>query len=95
VTPFELTVTVPADRRFGDTVGAVAAAAARQAGIDEPAAVAFGADVERALHGCLEGQPAAGDGQITVLVRRDSAALEVMLTCATGVKVARTLRIDV
>lgn len=94
MTPFELFVTVPADRRFADTVGALAREAARQAGRGDDDASRFGDEAEAALQECLAGGDQA-DGQVAVLFRRGDEALEVSLTGPSGVKVARTLRIDV
>ena len=94
MTPFELSVTVPADRRFADTVGALAREAARQAGRSEADAARFGAEAEAALQECLAGGDEA-DGQVAVVFRRGDRALDVSMTGPSGVKVARTLPIDV
>jgi hypothetical protein len=94
MTPFELSITVPADRRFGETVGALAHQAARQAGQDEAAAAQFAADCQAALVECLAGGDRA-DGQVAILMRHGGAALDLTMTGPSGVKVARTLRIDV
>ncbi|MGE0446314.1 MAG: hypothetical protein AB7P99_13880 [Vicinamibacterales bacterium] len=94
MTPFELSISVPADRRFGETIGALAHEAARQAGQDEAAAGRFGAEAEAALNECLAGGDRA-DGQVAILFRHSGGALDLTMTGPSGVKVARTLRIDV
>ena len=94
MTPFELRVTVPADSRFADTVGALAREAARQAGRGADEAARFGDEAEAALRECLAGGDEA-EGQVAVVFRRADQALEVSMTGPAGVKVARTLRIGV
>ena len=93
MTAFELTLTVPADLRFGDTVAALACSAARQAGCDQAASEAFGASVVRALEGCVtaEGRPET----IPVVVRSTGREIEVLFTCGLPVRVAQPVPVDV
>ena len=81
---FELSVTLPPDPRFAGTAAAIAVHAAQFAGCPPPAAQAFGRDVEDAVRGCIERQPAA----IPLVVRRDAGPVEVIVD-------GRTLRVDV
>jgi hypothetical protein len=91
VTPFELEMSIPADLQFAETVRLVSAQAARQAGANEADAVSFGGDVERALREC---PPGAG-GRVAVVVYGRAAEVEVVLTGARTIRVARALPLDV
>ena len=92
MTMFELGMSVPADLQYAEMLRLVAAQAARQAGGVEAEAVAFGADVERAVRACVSGAAAP---DIAVVVRGRVAEVEVVLTCGQTITVARALPLDV
>ena len=91
---FELTVSIPADARFAETLAALASQAARQAGCTGPGVAEFGAAVAQALGGCLRTRP-AGQDSVAVVLRHLAGEIEAVLTCGTPVRVARPVPIDV
>jgi hypothetical protein len=90
VNEFELTMAVPREPRYAETLRLLAAHGARQAGADEAQAEAFGAEVER------EAQALAGRATvatIAVVLRGRAGAIETVMTCGETVRVGRSLAV--
>ncbi len=92
---FELTLSVPADERYADTLLALAEHSARHAGCDEPATAEFIAAIDDAWRGCLRGGTANQDGGIAIVLRLRTGELEAIFTCGRTVRVAHALPLDV
>ena len=78
---FELTVSIPRDARFAETVRVLAEHAARQAGCSDARAHAFGREVEAVARGYIE----HGDGQsgLPLVFRRATGPVEVLVNGRT------------
>ena len=87
---FELTMLVPPDSRYAETLRLLAVHGARQAGADEGQAEAFAADVEHAAHRFATGHQAA---IITAVFSGRTGAVEAVLTCGETVRIARSLAV--
>lgn len=74
---FQFTLSVPRDAQFVATIRGLAVHAARYASCPEADAERFGGSVERAVRACL-GEAASGK-TISVVVRRESGPLEVLV----------------
>jgi hypothetical protein len=88
VSEFELTMTVPRDVRYAETLQLLSAHGARQAGADEAQAEAFGVEVERAVQALCE---RASNSTIAVVLSGRAGAIETVLTCGETVRVGRSL----
>ena len=76
---FEITVTLPADGRYAETARELAVHAARQAGLSELRAGAFGDEVAAAVRPSLE----ASREDVPVVVRRVGGPVEVVVNGRT------------
>lgn len=88
---FDLSLTMPADERYCDTLKALATHAAQHAGCDAVVAEAFGDDVEAAFRGCVtrtHAQPA-----VPIVVRCVGDAIEVLIDCGSTIRIARSVPI--
>ncbi len=90
MTPFELTLSVPSDERYGAVLLALAGHAAQHAGCDAAAAAEFAAAVDDAWQGCVR-SGTAGQSGIVIVLRRQDSELEATFTCGRTVRVARAL----
>jgi hypothetical protein len=82
---FEFSLSVPRDARFVPTVRELAVQAARYASCGDADAERFGGSVETAVRACLQESSSASD--MSVVVRRDSGAVEVLVD-------GRTITVD-
>ncbi len=89
---FELNLSLPADERFGETLRALAVQVAQQAGCDAAAAGEFGRDVVAAWQQRL---PAAAGGHVPIVFRHAGNQIDMLLTVAPPIRVARTVPLDV
>jgi hypothetical protein len=78
---FEFQISVPRDAEVAAIIRMLAEQAARYAGCSEHGAAAFGAQVEEAVRGQLNG--AQHHGSIPVVVRRATGPLEVLVDTRT------------
>jgi hypothetical protein len=91
---FELTIRVPADARFAETIRDLAAHAARYAGGGEQHAERYAATVEQVAVSCLA--RTATDVEVLVILRRGTGPLEILIACEAPFEPApRDGRIDV
>ena len=74
---FELTMSVPRDERFVDTLRGLAVHAAQYAGCTTEAAEAFGGRVEQAMRATLERVPATVT--VPIVVRRHDGPVEIQI----------------
>jgi anti-sigma regulatory factor (Ser/Thr protein kinase) len=75
-----LDLTIPADRRYLDTVGALSARVAEQAGYPEGEARSIGATVERAAAGVIHyALGGAADRSIRIHYEIESSRIEIIL----------------
>ena len=84
MTPFELSLSVPPDPRFAETMRLVAVQAVQQVGGSEAEAAAFGADVERAMRECMT--PPGKNVEIAVNVQ--DGEVEMVMTCGRTIRIA-------
>ena len=78
---FELTVSIPRDARFAETVRVLAEHAARQAGCSDARAHAFGREVEEAARGYIEHDD--GQSGLPLVFRRATGPVEVLVNGRT------------
>ena len=88
--PFELTLSVPSDERYGAVLLALASHAAQHAGCNAAAAAEFVAAVDDAWQGCVRSRSASQSG-IAIVLRQQDNELEATFTCGRTVRVARAL----
>ena len=87
---FELTMLVPPELRYAETLRLLAVHGARQAGADEGQAEAFAADVEHAAHRFATGHHGLA---IAAVFSGRTGAVEAVLTCGDTVRIARALAV--
>lgn len=92
--PFELSLSLPADRQFGPAVTTLAEQAARHVGCDEAVVAQFGADVVSALHQCLDAFTEGGAPPVELVLRRSAREIEAILTCGNRRRIARPIPTD-
>ena len=78
---YELTVSIPCDPRFADTVRELAVHAARHAGCSDARAQAFGREVEEAARGYIA--HGGGDAGLPLVFRRTTGPVEVLVNGRT------------
>ncbi|MEQ1574141.1 MAG: hypothetical protein ABL993_07830 [Vicinamibacterales bacterium] len=86
MTDFDFTISVPADRRYADTLRALAARAARQAGCAAGEVEAFETEVHDAVLRCLAG--ASHPDVISVTLRQGATDVEALIDCGRTIRVA-------
>ena len=74
---YELTVSIPCDPRFAETVRELAVHAAKHAGCSDARAQAFGEEVEEAARGSIARD--GGDAGLPLVFRRTSGPVEVLV----------------
>ena len=78
---YELTVSIPRDARFADTVRELAVHAAKHAGCSDVRAQAFGREVEEATRGYIT--HGSGDAGLPLVFRRTAGPVEVLVNGRT------------
>ena len=78
---YELTVSIPCDARFAETVRELAIHAAKHAGCSDARAQAFGREVEEAARGSLV--HCSGDAGLPLVFRRMAGPVEVLVNGRT------------
>ena len=81
---FEFTMWLPPDRRYAPMLRDLAAQGARQAGLPDDEAVAFGKRVESAAGDALSAGP--GDTSVAVIVRYAGGPVEITIgSCCVSI----------
>jgi hypothetical protein len=78
---YELTMSIPCDVRFAETVRELAVHAARHAGCSDARAQAFGREVEEAARGQIA--HCSGDAGLPLVFRRTTGPVEVLVNGRT------------
>jgi hypothetical protein len=92
--PFELSLSLPANRQFAPAVATLAEQAARHVGCDEAVVAQFGAEVVSALHQSLDAFGDGGAPPVELVLRRSAREIEAILTCGHRVRITRPIPTD-